>query len=374
MTVVVQTPYNAHIANGVTTLFGFTFQLLQEGDLQVSLDGVVQMSGYTVAGVGVQAGGSITFSVAPGNNVLVEIQRDIPLARSTDYQENGDLPSKTLDEDIDRVWQAMQDAAYFAALSVSLPPGDTAAPMVLPSVGGRSGKFLAFDGSGNAIAADTLGAGVVVTPFMETLLDDTNAAGARSTLGAQAAGSYANSGSVAASGLTMSTARMLARTTASTGPIEELTSAQGRAFVAAVGLAGNETVAGVKTLSSAPVLQAGAAFGSATMANLATAAPIFGARAFGIFDGRTTGTFAPNNAGNVTSITRTTTGTYTVNLAAALGSTDYVVVCDCRNTSLATYAIVNNESNTTSSFVITTKQEGGSLVDCAYVSFVVYRT
>ncbi|WP_439606876.1 hypothetical protein [Hydrogenophaga sp.] len=194
MTVVVQTPFNQHTANGVTTLFGFTFQLLAEGDLQVSLDEVVQGSGYTISGLGVQAGGSITFSVAPANGVIVDIRRAIPLARSTDYQQNGDLPSDQIDEDYDRLWQALQDAKFNAGLTVQVPLGDAAAPVTIPVVADRAGKFLAFDGSGNAIAADTLTAGVAVSTFMETVLDDANAADARTTLGLGEADAIASLG------------------------------------------------------------------------------------------------------------------------------------------------------------------------------------
>ena len=137
---------------------------------------------------------------------------------------------------------------------------------------------------------------------------------------------------------------------------------------------GNETIAGVKTLSSAPVLSAGATFGSATLANVATSAPLFGARAFGIFDGRTTGTFAPNNSGNVTSITRNSAGVYVVTLSTAMPDTNYVVVSNCRNTLVATYTIEEAEARTTTTFRLFTKQEAGGSVDCAYVSFAVFRT
>ena len=188
MTVVVQTPFNQHPGNGVTTLFGFTFQLLAAGDLEVSLDGVVQPTGFTISGLGVQAGGSVTFAVAPANGVVVDIRRRIPLARSTDYQLNGDLPSDQIDQDLDRLWQAKQDAEFNAGLTVQVPLGDTAAPVVLPAVSTRAGRFLAFDGLGRPIAADTLGTGVPVSAFMEEVIAAVDAAAARILLAAAKSG------------------------------------------------------------------------------------------------------------------------------------------------------------------------------------------
>jgi hypothetical protein len=217
MTVVAQTPYNAHTANGVTTVFGFTFQVLQAGDLVVQLDGVPQVSGFTIGGIGVQAGGDVTFSVAPANGVLVELLRDIPLTRSTDYPLNGDLPSDVLDQDFDRLWQAQQDAGYRAGLTVGLPAGDTAAPVVLPSVAERANTFLAFDALGKAIAA--IGALTVpASAFGASLVSALNAAAARVLLGVRED--------------LIPTGRLLGRTTASTGPAEEITIGAGLTLAA----------------------------------------------------------------------------------------------------------------------------------------------
>jgi hypothetical protein len=66
-----------------------------------------------------------------------------------------------------------------------------------------------------------------VTAFAQGLLDDATAGTARTTLGAVGAGA------VTSGDLTMSTARVLLRTTAGPGPIEEGTAAQLAAFIAA---------------------------------------------------------------------------------------------------------------------------------------------
>jgi len=55
-------------------------------------------------------------------------------------------------------------------------------------------------------------------------------------------------------------------------------------------------------------------------------APIYGCRAWVMFDGTLAGTNAPTAGGNVTSVTRTGTGQYTVNLTVAMPSANYTVV------------------------------------------------
>lgn len=57
-------------------------------------------------------------------------------------------------------------------------------------------------------------------------------------------------------------------------------------------------------------------------------APIFGARAYGSFDGTATSPITPVKAGNVTSITRVATGTYRVIMAIAMQNSSYCVVAN----------------------------------------------
>lgn len=149
MTVEVQTPFIEHIGNGVTKTFGHTFLLLDKADLKVYVDGVLQVSGYTVAGVDVPSGGSVTFIVAPKSGKRVLLSRELALARTIDYQVNGALPSATIDKDFDRLWQAFQqlNAQLAGVLGAAYP--ETIGQ--LPGSVDRASKFLAFDAAGEPI-------------------------------------------------------------------------------------------------------------------------------------------------------------------------------------------------------------------------------
>lgn len=147
---------------------------------------------------------------------------------------------------------------------------------------------------------------------------------ARSNLGAATAGALASSGitgavatgSITTSGLTQATARMLGRTTASTGAVEEIS--VGSSLSLATGSLG------VADAGITPSKLSGAQTGSA---------PAFACRAYCIFDGTVAGTNAPLNGGNVTSVTRNGAGDYTINFTTALPSANYIAVFGGLNTS-----------------------------------------
>lgn len=141
-------PYNSYTGNGVSTVFAFGFTLLDAADLVVTISGVVTSS-YTVSGLGVAAGGSITFSSPPANGAAVLLQRVIQLVRATDYQDNGDFLADTANYDFDRLWMAVQqnDAATSRALRVP----EIAGISELPAASDRAEKLQGYDASGNPI-------------------------------------------------------------------------------------------------------------------------------------------------------------------------------------------------------------------------------
>jgi hypothetical protein len=67
-------------------------------------------------------------------------------------------------------------------------------------------------------------------------------------------------------------------------------------------------------------------------------APIFGARAYGSFNGQATSPITPIKAGNVTSITRTSTGIYQVVMTIPMESSSYCVVANATHPGFVSYA------------------------------------
>ncbi|HGK4055365.1 TPA: phage tail fiber protein [Klebsiella pneumoniae] len=121
MSVPNQIPYNIYTANGLTTVFTYQFYIISASDLEVSINGSVVASGYTVSGVGNKDGGDITFLTPPANGAVVMLERVVPTYRLTDYQDNGDLLADTVNKDFDRIWMAIQRAFIDLGLAITRP-------------------------------------------------------------------------------------------------------------------------------------------------------------------------------------------------------------------------------------------------------------
>jgi len=238
MTVSTTTSRIVYAGNGVTTIFAFPYRFLVNGDLDLTLfaaDGtsetLVLTTDYTVTGADSDAGGSVTMVVAPAVGETLVIRRIVDLTQETDYISGDAFPAESHERALDKLTMSDQQLQEQMDRSLTAPLDDVTFSGQLPPIVAE--RFLRINASGTAIElVDALNAGeLVVSPFIETLLDDADDAAARTTLGAQAAGSYALSGSVGSSGLTMGTARILGRDTAGTGAVEELTGAQAQSLL-----------------------------------------------------------------------------------------------------------------------------------------------
>lgn len=137
--------FKRYAANGIAPTYAITFLLLDAADLQITLDGVLITSGFTLSGIG-NPTSSCTFTVPPLGDLL--FQQVMPFQRLTDYQINGDFLAQTVNPDFDRLWLAVKQLYRDngRALTVSLLEPEGIPP--LPSKALRALKMLAFDGDG----------------------------------------------------------------------------------------------------------------------------------------------------------------------------------------------------------------------------------
>ena len=199
MTISTTTNRVTYTGNGVTVAFSFPYAFFAKADLVV-IETVIATgvqttkaltTDYTISGsvdaLGhYSSGGTVTAVAAPASTKTWTIYRDPTATQTTDLVENDPMPAESLEAALDYQTMLNQRTRDIAARSLQQPEGDSATIDRLPAKVDRASKYLAFDADGDPVATAGTTGNYVVTPFMETVLDDTTAAAARTTLGAVA--------------------------------------------------------------------------------------------------------------------------------------------------------------------------------------------
>lgn len=179
--------------NGSTLEFSVPYTFFDDDELQVierviatGSESVKSLNNdYTVLG-GDGSAGAVAASVAPPSTVSWTILRRTNRTQAIDYTDNDPFPAETHERGLDRVTMIAQDSASAVDRALRFPATDlsTLNPEI-PNSMLRSGKYLAFDSSGMPIASSgpSGDSAIPVSSFIEELLDDSDAAIARTTLG-----------------------------------------------------------------------------------------------------------------------------------------------------------------------------------------------
>lgn len=183
-------PYNG---NGVQVAFTFGFKIYAESDLEViqtDAAGVETVktltTHYTVSAGPWPTGGTVTMLVAPPTGQTLTIRQNIPNTQSLDYTEGSKFPANSHEDGLDRLTLMVQAIVRDQLRALVVPKSESVAAgdMTLPTKATRASKFLAFDSNGRLIAAAGTSADLTpVSAYINTLLDDANAAAAQTTLG-----------------------------------------------------------------------------------------------------------------------------------------------------------------------------------------------
>ena len=172
--------------------FNITWEFFDLTDIRVFVDGAELTYGaspgageFSVAGTaadgGGYSGGSVTLGAAVSNAEVVLLGA-VPITRTTNFQTSGLFPIPTLNLQLNKIFVVLKQILVAAKRALALPD-DEEGPITLPALADRINRYLGFDAAGKPIAAVAPEGGNVVSAFMGTMLDDVDAATARTTLG-----------------------------------------------------------------------------------------------------------------------------------------------------------------------------------------------
>ncbi len=150
-------PRIRYVSNGVLATYSFPFAIFKNSDLKVYFGSELQdATTYTVSGAGASEGGSITLSNVPESGVIITLMRDLPVERTSDFQEGGVLRANTLNNELDYQIACQQQIADNLNRSMVLPPyavdSDIKLTLPMPS----AGKAIVWNAQGTNLENSTV--------------------------------------------------------------------------------------------------------------------------------------------------------------------------------------------------------------------------
>lgn len=178
--------------NGISTSFPFDNLVLDAADLAVTwyaADGTeLALPSHQVVGVGVPTGGNVVFETAPGSvaGSLLILERRTGALMSGAFGNYRQDAAQVQQERADRLFALIQEARGLLGRALLSSPLDPAFDFRLPPPALRAGKALLFGPLPAAapVVGNPLDPGdLVVSAFVEQLLDDPDASAVLGTLG-----------------------------------------------------------------------------------------------------------------------------------------------------------------------------------------------
>lgn len=187
------TPRVAYVATAGQTAFTVPFVFYDESDLVVTVNGVVKTlsTDYATSGAEDEAGGTVTLVVASSLSDSVIIELALPKELTTHIPPSGPLDIPAINRQFSKLVSMIQQLGVNLPRSLRQPSSDVDDFTALPVAASRANLYLAFDDDGQPSLVASVESAVAATAFMLTLLDDTSAAAARTTLGITDQSAYA---------------------------------------------------------------------------------------------------------------------------------------------------------------------------------------
>lgn len=144
---------------------------------------LTETTDYTISISG-DIGGTLTLVNALAATSTVHIYRDTPRTQSLDLEAGGLFSAENVEDALDKNCRITNDNADKMSRALTAPTTDsTSLNMEIPNSIDRASKTLTFDADGEPTATAAATTTVSFSTFGESLVDDANAAAARTTLG-----------------------------------------------------------------------------------------------------------------------------------------------------------------------------------------------
>lgn len=157
-------PRVQYVGDGSRTAFPFPFPIFAAEDLEIRVGAVVLNGGFTVTGAGLSEGGTATLGVPPASGATVTLRRRVRVQRNTDFQDNGLLRARTLNDELDRLVAVLQEQREEIASALRQDPSEVGGQLLLPIRGSRANRLLGFDANGDA-AVFPRESGLLTAPY-----------------------------------------------------------------------------------------------------------------------------------------------------------------------------------------------------------------
>lgn len=376
-----------------TSIFPYTFRILADTEIKVTKVLIASpyteteltlTTDYTVSDVGEDAGGDITLVAgALASTHKLVLQRNMPLTQTTDYVENDPFPAETHEEGLDRLVMIAQQIQEAVDRSIKQAITETGTNITLPVA--EASKIIGWNATADdLINYDNPDDAVTAAEAAQAAAEAAQAAAESAQSAAASSASAAASSATASANSATAAAASAAEAAASVAAANLPSSLTGQAtnflqvnagetgydLISQIDLAAEVTgllphenggiEADISAIAKGDVL-AGSAAGvigiiaasgasdgdvltlqaDGTLAYETPSASGYTQIAWVKFNG--TGTPAPIDSYNVTSITDNGAGDYTINLSITFGNGDYCVVGSCNNGRV----LIDNQATTT---------------------------
>jgi hypothetical protein len=143
-------PWTFFVADGVQTIFAFDWFIQAASDLEVYLHGQL-VTAYTVQGIQVATGGTVTFLSPPPDGQIVFLRRQTPETQFTDYISNDPFDAQAHEAALDKLTRLVQEVyeriSRSPAFQVDAPNAQRDLGFPLPG----AGKLIGWSADGTIL-------------------------------------------------------------------------------------------------------------------------------------------------------------------------------------------------------------------------------